>query len=93
MVYTEHAETAAVSRGASHVTIKQRFQYTTTVGIQNVPSKATVTRLYRFEDPRKWCTYSAVWGQKRRESDRAENIAIQSHHDDDRSQRQVRTGA
>jgi len=34
MVYTEGGEMAAVSRGTSHVTIKQRCKYTTSVGIQ-----------------------------------------------------------
>ena len=33
MVYTEIAETATVSRGTSHVTTKQRCQYTTSVDI------------------------------------------------------------
>ena len=37
MVYTEHAETAAVSRGISHVTTKQRCKYTTSLDIQNTP--------------------------------------------------------
>ena len=35
MVYTERAEAAAVSRGTSHVTTKQRCEYTTSVDIQN----------------------------------------------------------
>ena len=35
MVYTERAETTAVSRGTSHVTTKQRCKYTNSVGIQN----------------------------------------------------------
>ena len=35
MVYTERAETAAVSRGTSHVTTKQSCKYTTWVDIQN----------------------------------------------------------
>ena len=34
MVYTERAETAAVSRSTSHVTTKQRCEYTTWVDIQ-----------------------------------------------------------
>ena len=34
MVYTERAETAAVSRGTSHITTKQRCAYTTYVDIQ-----------------------------------------------------------
>ena len=34
MVYTERAETAAVSRGTSHVSTKQRRKYTTSVHIQ-----------------------------------------------------------
>ena len=34
MVYTERAETAAVSRDTNHVTAKQRCKYTTSVGIQ-----------------------------------------------------------
>ena len=34
MVYTERAETAAVSRGTSQVTDKQRCKYTTSVDIQ-----------------------------------------------------------
>ena len=33
MVHTERAETAAVSRGTSHVTTKQRCKYTTSVDI------------------------------------------------------------
>ena len=38
MVYTEHAETAAVSHGTSHVTTKHRFEPNTTIwmDIQNV---------------------------------------------------------
>ena len=36
MVYTQRAETAAVSRGTSHVTTKQRCKYTTSVDIQNM---------------------------------------------------------
>ena len=39
MVYTERAETAAVSRGTSHVTTKQRCKYTTWVDIQNALCK------------------------------------------------------
>ena len=35
MVYTERAEAAAVSRGTSHVTTKQRCKYTTSVEIHN----------------------------------------------------------
>ena len=35
MVYTERAETAAVCRGTSYVTTKQRFKYTTSVDIEN----------------------------------------------------------
>ena len=34
-VYTERAETAAVSRGTSHVTTEQHCRYTTSVDIQN----------------------------------------------------------
>ena len=34
MVYTERAKTRAVSRGTSHVTTKQRCEYTTSVDIQ-----------------------------------------------------------
>ena len=34
MVYTERAETAAVSRGITHVTTKQRCKYTTSVDMQ-----------------------------------------------------------
>ena len=40
MVYTERAEMAAVSRGTSHVTIKQRFNYTTSVAIQKRATKS-----------------------------------------------------
>ena len=40
IVYTKRAETAAVSRGTSHVTIKQRCECTTWVDIQNTLSKA-----------------------------------------------------
>ena len=35
MVYTENVEKAAVSRGTSHVTMKQRCKYTTWVDIQS----------------------------------------------------------
>ena len=35
IMYTERVEIAAVSRGTSHVTIKQRRKYTTSVDIQN----------------------------------------------------------
>ena len=35
MVYTERAETAAVSRGTSHVTIKQRCKYTTSADVES----------------------------------------------------------
>ena len=38
MVCTERAETAAVSRGTSHVTTKLRCKYTTSVDIQNSDS-------------------------------------------------------
>ena len=38
---TERAETAAVSRGTSHVTTKQRCQYTTSVEIQLALYKAS----------------------------------------------------
>ena len=41
MVYTERAETAAVSRGTSHVTTKQRSKYTTSMDIQNALWKAS----------------------------------------------------
>ena len=34
MVYTERAETAAVSRDTSHVTVKQRCKFTTSLDIQ-----------------------------------------------------------
>ena len=34
MVYTERAEMAAVSHGTSHVTVKERCKYTTSVDIQ-----------------------------------------------------------
>ena len=39
MVYTELAptETAAVSRGTSHATTKERYQYSTAVDINNTP--------------------------------------------------------
>ena len=33
MVYTEHAQKAAVSHGTSHVTTKQHCKYTTSVDI------------------------------------------------------------
>ena len=39
MVYAEHAKTAAVSRGISHVTTKQRCNYTTSMDTQNVLRK------------------------------------------------------
>ena len=46
MVYTEFAETAAVSRGTSHVTTKQLCQYTILVDtVQNSLYEATVTHL------------------------------------------------
>ena len=44
-VYTERAETAAVPRGTSHVTTKQRCKYTTSAEIWNALLKATVTHL------------------------------------------------
>ena len=34
MMYTERAETAAFSRGTSHITTQQRFKYTTWLDIQ-----------------------------------------------------------
>ena len=34
MVYSERAETAAVSRGTSHLTTKQRCKYITSLNIQ-----------------------------------------------------------
>ena len=40
MVYTERAETAAVSRGTSHVTTKQHCKYTNSVDIQNALYKS-----------------------------------------------------
>ena len=45
MVYTERAETAAVSRGTSHVTTKQHCEYTTLVNTQNRAMKKVVTHL------------------------------------------------
>ena len=45
MVYTERAETAAVSRGTSHVKNKQRCKYTSSAEIRNALLKATVTHL------------------------------------------------
>ena len=39
MVYTEQAETAAVSHGTSHVTTKQCWKYTTSVDIQKYAIK------------------------------------------------------
>ena len=39
MVYTERAETAAVSRGTSHLTTQQRCQYTTSVDTQTARYK------------------------------------------------------
>ena len=39
MVYTEHAEMAAVSYGTSHVTTKQCYKYAPSVDIQNAPWK------------------------------------------------------
>ena len=44
-VYTEHAQTAAVSRGTSHITTKQRCNYTTSVDIQKRGIKKLVTHL------------------------------------------------
>ena len=59
MVYTERAERAAVSRGTSHVTSKQRrCKYTTSAGIPNAPYKAS----HSFTEnhvPRQECTGSA----------------------------------
>ena len=43
MVYAERAEMAAVLRGTSHVTIKQRCKYTTSVDIQKRAIKNLVT--------------------------------------------------
>jgi len=43
MVDTERAETAAVSRGTSHVTIKQRCKYTTSVDVQTTTTTTTTT--------------------------------------------------
>ena len=40
LVYTERAQTAAVSRGTSHVTTQQRCEYTTSVNIQNALYKS-----------------------------------------------------
>ena len=45
MVYTESAETAAVSRGTGHVTTKQRCKYTTSMDTQNRAMKKVVTHL------------------------------------------------
>ena len=54
MTYTERAETAAVSRGTSHVTTKQRVKYTTSVNIQNALSEQLVTHLesYNYDKSR-----------------------------------------
>ena len=41
----ERAETAAVASGTSHVTTKQRCKHTTSVDIQNMLQKETVTHL------------------------------------------------
>ena len=41
MLYTERAETVAVSRGTSHVTTKQRCKYTTWADIQKALWKAS----------------------------------------------------
>ena len=45
MVYTERADMAAVSRGTSHVIIKQRCKYTTSVDIQKMRNKKLVTHV------------------------------------------------
>ena len=43
MVYTEHAETVAVSCGTSHVTTKQCCEYTTLVDIRKRHCEKLVT--------------------------------------------------
>ena len=45
MVYTERAETAAVSRGTGHVTTKHRCKYTTSADTQNRAVRKVVTHL------------------------------------------------
>ena len=40
MAYAERAEMAAVSRGTSHVTVKQRCKHTTSVDIQKCAIKS-----------------------------------------------------
>ena len=54
MVYTERAETAAISRGTSHVTTKQCVKYTTSVDIQNALSKQQPAHLesYNYDKSR-----------------------------------------
>ena len=62
MVYTERAETAAVSRGTSHITSKQRYNnlYLTSVGIPKTRYKnlqsliVNHTRQGRGESVRTW---------------------------------------
>ena len=44
-VYTERAQTAAVSRGTSHITTTQRCEYTTSVEMQKRAIKKPVTHL------------------------------------------------
>jgi len=45
MVDTERAEMAAVSRSTSHVTVKQRCNYTTSVNIKKTRHKNLVTHV------------------------------------------------
>ena len=47
MVYTERGEMAAVSRGTSHVTTKQRCKYTTSVDIHNALHKKLQKKIYK----------------------------------------------
>ena len=53
MVYTEHAQTAAVSRGTIHVTAKQRCEYTTSADIINRAIKHTHTHTHTHTRARK----------------------------------------
>ena len=54
MVYTEHAETAAVSRGTNYVTTKQCCKYITSAGIPNGPYKARVIHLGSHAAKAQW---------------------------------------
>ena len=68
MVYTERGETAAVSRGTSHVQTKQRCKYTTSVDIHNALYKKLQTLILNH------------MRQERTESTREQRIALYKIH-------------